>query len=111
MLSQLKSKLASKLTSSWNESGALYERDLAHAQKLPWQSVSEGASAVLVLGCGFIFAVLGFFLGLVFGAIAGAFVGLVLGAVLRVGLGLIVALLVAICPTPFAWLARRLGRA
>lgn len=107
MLAQLKKKAASH----WHESGAIYDRDLAAAKSLPWETIAAAASTVMVGVLGFFGAVIGFILGFVLGSLAGAFMGLVIGLVLRGATGVCVLALVALFPTPFAWVARRLGYA
>ena len=99
------------MISNWQESGAIYDNDLAAAKSLPWEPIAALSSTVIVGGLGFIGAVIGFFLGFVLGSIAGAFMGLLIGFLLRGVAGVCVLALVLFIPTPFAWLARRLGYA
>ncbi|MDR2452339.1 MAG: hypothetical protein LBE85_11370 [Candidatus Accumulibacter sp.] len=87
------------------------ERDAADALRLPLEEFF-GATVTLL---GFLGAVLGglagILVGMAIGALAGSCVGGAIGFLLGVVVNLLTLLLLALIPTPFAWLARRLGYA
>ncbi|HCE6987348.1 hypothetical protein [Pseudomonas aeruginosa] len=91
------------LQKTWQEAGDQAERDTADAMKLPWAQCSGVV--------GFLLAFLGTALGLLLtsipGAIGGGIIGYALGLVICLPLRWVAWML----PTPFAWLARRLGYA
>ena len=89
------------LQKSWQEAGAQAERDTADAMTLPWAQCSGVVGYLLA----FLGTVLGLLLTSIPGAIGGGIIGYALGLVICLPLRWVAWML----PTPFAWLARRLG--
>jgi hypothetical protein len=90
-----------QIKKSFQETQEQAERDLADALRLPWKAVVQTVVGIT----GFVCAVVGLLLGLFWGVMAGALIGVCLGyGVCAAGY-----LVVHVLPTPFAWLARRLG--
>jgi hypothetical protein len=100
-----------QLRQFWHETSLQAERDTADALNLPLEEFF-GATVTLLglvgatLGC-----LVGLLVGMAIGALAGSIVGGAIGFLLGVIVNLSILILLALIPTPFAWLARRLGYA
>lgn len=95
--------MTSWLQKSWHEASAQAERDTADAMKLPWAECAAAAGYLVA----FLGTALGLLLSTILGAICGGLIGYALGLLLCLPLRWVAWML----PTPFAWLARRLGYA
>jgi predicted lipid-binding transport protein (Tim44 family) len=100
-----------QLRQFWREASLRTERDTADALNLPLEEFFEATVTLL----GFIGATLGglvgLLIGMAIGALAESLVGGVIGFLLGVMVNLLILALLALIPSPFAWLVRRPGYA
>jgi predicted lipid-binding transport protein (Tim44 family) len=98
-----------QLRQFWREAAAQAEHDTADALSLPLEEFFVATVTLLgfmgaTLGC-----LVGLLVGMAIGAIAGSMIGGAIGFLLGVMVNLLILALLALIPTLFAWLARRLG--